>query len=562
MLGLAGASEFPQQLAVVLTNARTVRVELEGAGERTRRHQEAAVAVGHRGERAEGERVVGINPRDLFHIVERARQPGALRDSRGLQAVVELDVGSRIGQPRIVERSAAAGSGGVSQAAQPFFLFSRSGIRLRPIALGRDPLERALQFLGHAPDALRLGTRQIAALLRVLREVVQLRLAADDQLPVVLHPAPQCGPVAVQSPEEAFAVQWIGRYAASRHQRTQVPPEERPVHVEAQEAQRRRQHVDGGGARGHHHAARHTGASHDQRHPHRRLIHEDGVHQLVVIAEALAVVREQDDDRVGLVSGGAEPVEHAPHLSVGEGDLAVVGMPRKAIEIRRRGRVRRVRIVEMQPGKERTVASRTARLRRRRIEPAQRRIGYLVRAALSAGITGGGFVEVFVERVEPLAEAECARHRVCADERRRLVALPLQQGRDRRILRSEGEHDVAAHAVRGRVLTGENRRVGGAGERDGGLDLIEPDAGGRERVERRRRACRGAVGADVIGAQRVDRDQEQVGMARRARRGPPPGASGDETGRSSHHGGDPRRSGHRGELYLQRRTPRGWHPGA
>jgi len=55
------------------------------------------------------------------------------------------------------------------------------------------------------------------------------------------------------------------------------------------------------------------------------------VHQLVVIAEPLAVIRKRGDDGVGIVSGRTQPVEDASDLRVGEGDLAVVRVSGKPL---------------------------------------------------------------------------------------------------------------------------------------------------------------------------------------------------------------------------------------
>ena len=85
---------------------------------------------------------------------------------------------------------------------------------------------------------------------------------------------------------------------------------------------------------------------------------------LAVVAQALAVIRGDDDHRlvVGLLL--PQPVQEAPDQLVGVGDLAVVGVGELAV---RRGRVvGRVRLVEMQEGEE----GRLAALR----DPAEQRL--------------------------------------------------------------------------------------------------------------------------------------------------------------------------------------------
>ena len=204
--------QLAQQLAVVLADAGSIGIELERPLERPLRHRQAPEAVRHRGEGAERERIVRVDSRDLLHVLERARQARTLGRGRRLQAVVQLDVRPRIGQARIVERPAAAGSGRVAEASQPRFLLGRGRIRLRAIALGGDALERAPQLVASSGRRAPVpGAARLRRLARILREVVELRLAADDQLPVVLHPGAQRRPVAVQAAEQALAVQRVRR---------------------------------------------------------------------------------------------------------------------------------------------------------------------------------------------------------------------------------------------------------------------------------------------------------------------------------------------------------------
>jgi hypothetical protein len=63
----------------------------------------------------------------------------------------------------------------------------------------------------------------------------------------------------------------------------------------------------------------------DERHADGRVVDEDAVRLLAVLAEALAVVGGQDDQRVIEDAGRAEPVEEAADALVGLRDLRVVG---------------------------------------------------------------------------------------------------------------------------------------------------------------------------------------------------------------------------------------------
>ncbi len=192
-----------------------------------------------------------------------------------------------------------------------------------------------------------------------------------------------------------------------------------------------------------------------------------------------------------------------------ERDFAVVAARCKPAAERLGGIVRRVRVVVVEPGEVRP---------RSRREPAGRGIRHLVGAALGALFARIALVKGFVKRVEPLRKSECGRHRVCAHECRRRISQLLQPHRDRRVAAPQREHDVATDAMRRRILAGHYRRVRGPGKRHGGVGAIEADAARSQGVERRRRAGRRAVRADVVGAKRVDRDEKDVGL-RRSQRG-------------------------------------------
>ena len=70
----------------------------------------------------------------------------------------------------------------------------------------------------------------------------------------------------------------------------------------------------------------------------------------------------------------------------------------------------------------------------------------------------------------------------------------------------------------GRIAAGQQRRVRRQRDRRGRVGALEQRAVLREPVERRRPRPRVAVRADVIGSQRVDRDQHQVARRRLRRR--------------------------------------------
>ncbi len=288
-LGLGVAPELAQQLAVVLADAGSIGIELERPRERLRRHRQAAVAIGHRRERAERERIVRVDSRDLLHVLERARQRRALGRRRRLQAVVQLDVRARIGQPRIVERPAAARAGGVAEAAQPLLparASRRSAARDRPAA--RAAAARAAARRSSVDTRSGSCRRQIVALLRIVAR--GCTAPARRRRSASSRPSPSCaatpsgssggrtGSPGTADRRGTAASVISGRRSRPEQRRIGARPS-RPSAVGTTSivAARGRTTAPGG----------HAGAAHHQRHPHRRLIDEDGVRQLVVIAEAL-----------------------------------------------------------------------------------------------------------------------------------------------------------------------------------------------------------------------------------------------------------------------------------
>ena len=89
-----------------------------------------------------------------------------------------------------------------------------------------------------------------------------------------------------------------------------------------------------------------------QRHPQRRLVEQHAVRPLAVLAEPLAMIPRDDDERAIEIGVFTQRFEHHVELRVGVRDLAVVRRSRPRRELRRR-RVGRVRIVKVDPHEER-----------------------------------------------------------------------------------------------------------------------------------------------------------------------------------------------------------------
>src|SRR6185503_4834316 len=90
------------------------------------------------------------------------------------------------------------------------------------------------------------------------------------------------------------------------------------------------------------------------------------------------------------------------------------------------------------------------------------------------------------------------------------VALPLQHLGERRLLLADVELPVVADAVEGREGAGEERGVRRQRQRSDRGRLRKAQAARGEGVERGRLRLGVAVAADVIRAERIDRDDENI----------------------------------------------------
>jgi hypothetical protein len=87
----------------------------------------------------------------------------------------------------------------------------------------------------------------------------------------------------------------------------------------------------------------------DERDPDRRVVEEDAVGVLAVLAEGLAVIARRHDERAVEVPPLPQPREEAGDGCVHRGDFAVVGLPREALGEGRRRVVGVVSVEEMDP---------------------------------------------------------------------------------------------------------------------------------------------------------------------------------------------------------------------
>ena len=239
------------------------------------------------------------------------------------------------------------------------------------------------------------------------------------------------------------------------------------------------------------------GAGQDDGNPDRRLVDEEPVGVLAVVAESLAVIGE-DRHQQPIACLAAGRVQQAAEAVVRERDFPVVWPRGQAIPIRgRAGRMVRAGSYKWTHAKNGSALALDPRLRRRhhRVAPALR---------LQDAPAGVAPLDRVVVDVESTREPEAAIQHVGADESARRVAAALQDGGEGFPVRSERRRSRCrarrGGAARGR--SGSSRaKAGSAGPRPAPLRRPRPGRRARRcsasgpRARRRRRpgpraACR------------------------------------------------------------------------
>ena len=127
--------------------------------------------------------------------------------------------------------------------------------------------------------------------------------------------------------------------------------------------------------------------------------------------------------------------------------------------------------------------------------------------------------DAVVVDVEAAAQTEARVENERADECAGAVPRVTQDRRERRHVRSHSRRAVVVNAVRRGHESGQDRGMSRQRQRNVGMRARETDTAGREAVERRRQRA-ASVGADAIGAQRIDGDEQHVRSRERARSKP------------------------------------------
>ena len=227
---------------------------------------------------------------------------------------------------------------------------------------------------------------------------------------------------------------------------------------------------------------------------------------LAVLAEGFPVIGRHDDQRAGTV--GLERGDDPSGLRIRFRHLVVVARLRRPAWPGGGIAVGSMRLEQVHPEKEALAAM--------AIEPGQRLVHDRAARPLVRGPSVRAPRHPIAVGLESLDQAEAAIERERRDECGRREARALQRVGQRRRRQIE-PHPVVPGAVPGGIPARHQARVRGQRDRRRRERARESHALAREPIHRRRPRGGVAVGADAIGTQRIDGDEDEV--ACRARRG-------------------------------------------
>ena len=233
----------------------------------------------------------------------------------------------------------------------------------------------------------------------------------------------------------------------------------------------------------------------------RRLVDEDAVLLLSVLAEHFPVIADGGHDAA---AGARRQLrEQAPDLAIHVCHLAGIPLVARPVLPVAGRLVGRVRIVVVDPQKIGPVARGPGR-------PCQRGVGDRFGAALRVSLLPHplGDHRVVVQREAP-AEAEAAIEHPRRHERGRVVSVTGEDGRQRRDVGGKRRNAIVAHAVLGRVQPGHEAAVRWQGQRSRRERAGETRAGAGEGVEVGGEGLAGDDSAHVVGASRVEGQQDE-----------------------------------------------------
>ena len=367
------------------------------------------------------------------------------------------------------------------------------------------------------------GSKNVFTLVRIALQIVQLLARRLDVSEPTVGERRQLAPAEVIARVHRLGVHHLlGKAAATVKQRLQRSAAQISWRRRLDEIEDRRHEVDVLHEVAHAPPrARVAFLLDDERHVDSLVVHEQPVLLLAVVAEPFSVIRQQDDRRPVVQLMRLQVLDQASDDFVGVRDLSVVGRVfRKTF----RRRVRLVRLVEMEEEKRARGAGGCEPLLGDRFR----------RAAVALHLTDARVERrlrhLAVEEVESLADSRLLAQHEGRDDGRRRVPAVAEHLRQHPFARLDGEADVVAHAGLERQAPREQRGVGRQRLRRVRVGALEHDAVCGKRVDGGRLHLRVAVGRQMIGAQRVDRDEDDRSARRRRRARVAPSADGSQRG--------------------------------
>ena len=336
------------------------RLQLEDAPVEARRAVEVARLEAEVAAQVPGLDHARILGGDRLELARGRRRVGAERERVGAQQP-RVDPGAVLRVGQLAEALGGVDRGAAADVAERGELAGRLGILVDPRRAACERPGRGVdagQVGAQLGDGRRLARGDVLGLARVAFEVVELGARRLDEVPARRAHRAQLGPAEAQPRVEGLAVAgW--RRAPGAGARGEQRPEAQPrPRLEppggAQQVGERRREIDLADDRvdppaGGQHPRRAGDQERDVGH---LLVEEEAVAALAVLAQALAMVADHDDQRP---AGEPEPVETVDEPAderVGPGDLAVVGAGGVLRAVRLRRRVGGVRVEEVHPGEE------------------------------------------------------------------------------------------------------------------------------------------------------------------------------------------------------------------
>jgi hypothetical protein len=375
-------------------------------------------------------------------------------------------------------------------------------------------------------DRLRMRRRDVGALAGIGDQVEEPLLVGRRREDELLGRQPE-GFLLVARKEELGERGTRSRVdLLAAHERHQADAVEPLGHVEAERVEQRRHDVHRAHLAVDRRARRFAGQPHHERDTQQLVVERVTVPHGATLEELLAVVGGQQDGCPVQHAVRGQLVEEVADEPIGVVDLAVVQVDDAlAVRVRQVGRRRvgehHADLSRVAGIDERRRVLRRRRIRRVRVDDVDEHEEPFLRVIVEPyrrGLRGvAGRPERCGRMIEALVQAEVGPDESVADERRRGVARLLEMGRQRRVARVEPtalEARALPRPMVRRQQAREDRREPRQRPRRRRDGRSEDDAFASERVDPRARRTLIPVGTQMIGAQRVDADHQEVGRVR------------------------------------------------